>query len=75
MALFGVFSGPELFHRYPNGDEVHNVTIVYLACFKDGEIRLNSEHTEWHWFTPADIPDSISPPIKPVIALFVKSYG
>ena len=28
MSLFGVFSGPELYYKYPNGDEVYNVTIV-----------------------------------------------
>ncbi len=31
MALFGVFSGPELFHTYPNGDQAYFVCIVYLC--------------------------------------------
>lgn len=70
LSLFGVYSGPELFYRYPNGDEVHNVTIVYLARFTGGDIRLNGEHTAWDWFARADIPENISPPIQPVIAQF-----
>jgi len=70
MSLFGVFSGLDLFYRYPNGDEVYNVTIVYLAQFTGGEVHLNGEHTAWDWFAPADIPDNISPPIKPVIDRF-----
>lgn len=70
LSLFGVFSGPELFYRYPNGDEVHNVSIVYLARFTGGDVRLNGEHTAWDWFAPADIPENISPPILPVIAQF-----
>ena len=70
MSLFGVFSGPELFYRYPNGDEVYNVTIVYLSRDIRGDILLNGEHTEWHWFAPNDIPDNLSPPIKPVIEKF-----
>jgi ADP-ribose pyrophosphatase YjhB (NUDIX family) len=70
MSLFGVFSGPELFYVYPNGDEVYNITIVYLAHVKDGEVYLNSEHTDWHWFAPEDIPEDISPPIQPVIEQF-----
>lgn len=74
MSLFGVFSGPELFYKYPNGDEVYNVTIVYLSRDFSGNIRLNAEHTEWRWFAPADIPDDLSPPIKPVIQQFVKTY-
>jgi hypothetical protein len=35
-----------------------------------GRIKLNDEHSEWKWFTASDIPESISPPIKPVIAQF-----
>jgi 8-oxo-dGTP pyrophosphatase MutT (NUDIX family) len=67
LSLFGVFSGPDLFYVYPNGDEVYNVTIVYRAHFPGGEVRLNDEHTEWRWFATTDIPEDISPPIKPVI--------
>jgi len=70
MSLFGVFSGPELYYRYPNGDEVYNVTIVYQTQTFKGKIQLNDEHTAWDWFTPADIPEDISPPIKPVIEQF-----
>ncbi len=75
MVLFGVFSGPELFYRYPNGDEVHNVTIVYQARHPGGGIRLNDEHTEWRWFAAADIPEDLSPPIRPVIEKFVGTHG
>ena len=74
MSLFGVFSGPELYYKYPNGDEVYNVTIVYLSRAVGGNIRLNGEHTEWRWFAPAETPDDLSPPIKPVILQFVKAY-
>jgi 8-oxo-dGTP pyrophosphatase MutT (NUDIX family) len=31
MSLFDVFSGPELYYKYPNGDEVYNVPLyIYL---------------------------------------------
>jgi ADP-ribose pyrophosphatase YjhB (NUDIX family) len=73
MVLFGVFSGPELYYKYPNGDEVYNVTIVYLSRDASGEIRLNGEHTEWRWFASGDIPADLSPPIKPVIEKFKTS--
>src|SRR5512147_816128 len=63
MSLFGVFSGPELYYKYPNGDEVYNVTIVYLSRNWLGEIQLSDEHTEWGWFSAAEIPEDISPPI------------
>jgi ADP-ribose pyrophosphatase YjhB (NUDIX family) len=70
MSLFGVFSGPELYYIYPNGDEVYNVTIVYLSREWHGEVKLNDEHTEWNWFPANEIPEDLSPPIKPVIKQF-----
>ncbi|HMB25412.1 MAG TPA: NUDIX hydrolase [Anaerolineales bacterium] len=67
MSLFGVFSGPEFYYKYPNGDEVHIVTIVYLSRDWHGDVKLNDEHTEWRWFPADAIPDDLSPPIKPII--------
>jgi ADP-ribose pyrophosphatase YjhB (NUDIX family) len=75
MSLFGVFSGPELYFKYPNGDEVYNVTIVYLSRDWHGEVKLNDEHTEWGWFAATDIPEDLSPPIKPVIEQFQISFS
>jgi 8-oxo-dGTP pyrophosphatase MutT (NUDIX family) len=72
LDLFGVYSGPEVFYRYPNGDEVHNVTIVYRASHPGGEVRLNGEHTAYGWYSPQSIPEDISPPIKPVMRKFLK---
>lgn len=73
MSLFGAFSGPELYYKYPNGDEVYNVTIVYLSSDFSGEVKLDHEHTEFCWFTLDEIPDNISPPIIPVIKQFKQS--
>ncbi len=72
MTLFGVFSGPELYYKYPNGDEVYNVTIVYLSRNYQGTVVLDAEHTEFDWFAVDEIPapEQISPPILPVIEQF-----
>ena len=75
MSLFGVFSGPELFYKYPNGDEVYNVTIMYLSRAWQGEIKLNDEHTEWRWFSADEIPEDCSPPIKPILEQFKSSFS
>jgi ADP-ribose pyrophosphatase YjhB (NUDIX family) len=75
MSLFGVFSGPELYFKYPNGDEVYNVTIVYLSRDWQGEIKLNDEHIAWHWFPVYEIPEDLSPPIKPIIEKFKRSIS
>lgn len=65
LDLFGVFSGPELFYEYPNGDQVYNVTIVYKAGRVSGDIRLNHEHTAWRYFADEDLPPNS--PIYPVL--------
>ena len=39
LELFGVFSGPELHYVYPNGDEVHNIDIVFLCRDWSGTLR------------------------------------
>ena len=54
----------------PNGDEVYNVTVLYLFRDWRGEVKLNDEHTEWEWLAAREIPEGISPPIKPIIAQF-----
>jgi ADP-ribose pyrophosphatase YjhB (NUDIX family) len=71
LALFGVFSGPEMYYRYPNDDEIFGVSIVYLARRWRGEVCLNDEHTEWHWFPTSEIPEDLSPPIIPAIKKFL----
>ena len=73
MSLFGVFSGPELYYKYPNGDEVYNVTMIYVSRDWRGEIKLNEEHTEWNWFAADDIPEDSSPPIRPILERFKRS--
>jgi len=75
MSLFGVFSGPELYYKYPNGDEVYNVTIIYLSYDWHGEVKLNDEHTEWRSFQVDEIPQDVSPPIKPVLEQFRRSFS
>lgn len=73
MAFFGVFSGPELYYKYPNGDEVYNVSIVYVSRDWHGKVQLNGEHREWKWFAASEIPENLSPPIKPVIERFKRT--
>ncbi len=73
LELFGVFSGPELYYRYPNGDEVYNVTIVYRAREAAGALRLNDEHTAWDYFAPGRFPQDISPPIRPALEQYANS--
>jgi hypothetical protein len=39
------------------------------------KVRLNSEHTDWCWFSPKDIPENISLLVQLVVEQFVKTHG
>jgi 8-oxo-dGTP pyrophosphatase MutT (NUDIX family) len=67
MKLFNVFSGPELFYEYPNGDQVFNVFVVYLTSDVHGEFCMNNEHVDWGFFEIGKLPGCLHPPIQPVI--------
>ena len=69
LSLFGVYSGPELFYEYPNGDQVHNVTLVYLCRAYHGTLAVSGESHEVKFFALRELPaeEEISPPVRPVL--------
>lgn len=68
VSLFGVFSGPDLYYKYPNGDEVYNVTIVYTARYHgDGTDIQLTEHDKYAFFEMFALPSNVSPPIKRIL--------
>lgn len=74
LHFFMVNSGPEAHYIYPNGDEVSNVEIVYICKQYHGELRPQEEEvSELRFFDIPDIPDSISPPIRPVMRRYIES--
>ncbi|XVV00343.1 NUDIX hydrolase [Actinosynnema sp. CA-248983] len=75
LSLLGVFSGAEYYYRYPNGDEVFNVTVAYVARLPhDAPISLDTkENSTWRFFAPAEVPDSVITPERPIIAEYAKA--
>ena len=68
LELFGVWSGPELHYIYPNGDEVSNIDIVFLCRNFTGTLRAQAgEVDELRFFRLDEIPDNLSPPIRPAL--------
>lgn len=69
LRLFEVFSGPGMHYVYPNGDEVHNVSAVFVARRWSGEPRPQAaENRALRFFDLGHLPEAISPPVRPVIA-------
>jgi len=74
LTFFGVFSGPEYFYRYPNGDEVYNVSIIYTAQDVKGAVSVDpAEHSRMAFFPLDHLPEPLAPAIKPVLDIFIKA--
>ena len=63
LELLGIFSGPDMFYTYPNGDKVYNVNIAYICRDFSGALLPETDETsELRWFDVDNIPTEISPP-------------
>ncbi|HOS43148.1 MAG TPA: NUDIX hydrolase, partial [Armatimonadota bacterium] len=58
LTLLGVFSGPEFFIEYPNGDQLHSVIVLYQAVQARGELRMgDGESLELAYFPLDALPE------------------
>ena len=61
LELYGVFTGPQEHHVYPNGDEVYNVEFAYTCRDWSGALRCQPGEVEaLRFFHPDDLPDGLS---------------
>ena len=75
LKLFGVFSGPELHHIYPDGNEVYIIDTVYLCDdFSGTTIFQEEECLDLQWFAFDNIPEKLSPPIIPALKKFIELH-
>jgi 8-oxo-dGTP pyrophosphatase MutT (NUDIX family) len=75
LELFGVYSGKDLYYKYPNGAEVYNISVVYMTRNIKDSIKVNQdEHNEYGYFDVNQLPAEISPPIKPIIKDLATKY-
>jgi mutator protein MutT len=72
MDFFGVFSGPDLYYEYPNGDQVYNVTVVYTSRQISGRLKIDEESIQAKYFPLDELPE-ISPPLRPVFEAYLTS--
>jgi mutator protein MutT len=74
--LFGVYGGEGFFYVYPSGDQVFNLSVVYLCRDFSGDIKLDEgEHSEFRFFPLNNLPENISPPIMPILLDLVKQFS
>jgi ADP-ribose pyrophosphatase YjhB (NUDIX family) len=69
LTLMSVFSGPEQYFRYPNGDQVFNVTTVYTARAYRWTMKLDpAEVVTAQLFDVCDLPADLIAPEVPILA-------
>ena len=58
LRVSGVYSGPEYFHTYPDGNRVAFVTVSFLCVVLGGELGGDPEETaEVRFFDPGVLPE------------------
>ena len=62
LELFTVLSGQEFYYKYPNGDEVYNVSAMFLGHYEGSELTPDVEETkELRFFDLSDLPPIMGP--------------
>ena len=57
FTLLHLFSGPDFYFKYPNGDELYSVVALYLANGVTGELRItDGESSELAYFRKDQLP-------------------
>ena len=75
MKLFNVYSGEELYYKYPDGNEVYNVTTTYICKDYFGEILVDpSEGRDARFFSLNEIPINLSSTINGIVEEFISKY-
>jgi mutator protein MutT len=73
IVLFGVFSGPELFHTYPNGDQAYFVCVVYLTRDVAGDLKASAEGSDLRFFALDELSAELAAANRPIIRQFAAS--
>lgn len=76
LTLFNVYSGEELYYRYPHGDEVYNVVATFICRRYNGELMADKkEVSSLRFFSTDDLPSNISPPDLPILTEYIQNKG
>jgi 8-oxo-dGTP pyrophosphatase MutT (NUDIX family) len=76
VEFLGVYSGKELYHVYPNGQEVFFVTSAFVSQDYKGEaIEDGIETKEVSFFNMDNLPPVINSSCKPIIMDFIRKYN
>ncbi|MCH4886277.1 NUDIX domain-containing protein [Acidaminobacter sp. JC074] len=73
LKLFNVYSGQELYYKYPDGNEVYNVTTTYISDDYSGEITVEkTEGRDARFFDIDEIPKNLSSTITCILGDYLE---
>lgn len=68
LKLLNVYSGEKQHFKYPHGDEIYNVTVIFVCDDFEGEIEVNKEEgRDARFFSFEDMPSNIGTGIKLIL--------
>lgn len=71
LELFNIFSGPEFYHEYPNGDMVYSVIVIFLASDYYGKINIGDEEIQaFKFFDLNSLPSKLTKTTKKIIEIY-----
>lgn len=75
LELLDIFSGSEFFYRYPNGDEVYNVSAAYIAREHSGETSTDAESVDAGFYPLDRLPGPVIFLNQIVLDRYLEKYG
>lgn len=68
LTFLNIYSGQDLFYKYPNGDKVYNVVTAYSTNDFSGKLKVDgTESCKISFFNSNKLPSNINKPDLPII--------
>ncbi len=76
LKLFNIYSGEELYYKYPSGNEVYNVTATYICKDFTGDINVDkTEGRDAKFFSLDNIPHNLTSTIRGSVEEFISKFS
>ncbi|MDR4946458.1 NUDIX hydrolase [Neobacillus cucumis] len=73
LNLYGIFSGKEFFHEYPNGDKVFSVIALFETNSLNEAISVDhQEVSKYQFFNKNDLPNNMTKVTKLLLQIYFK---
>jgi 8-oxo-dGTP pyrophosphatase MutT (NUDIX family) len=75
LAFYRMFSGSEFAFTYPNGDQVYNVTAIYVVTEYSGRIETDGiESLELKFFSLFNLPEAFQETCKMIVDAYAADH-